>query len=70
MHVTRDMTARTISMDQSKYVKEILVKNNMPYCKPSSFPMEPGFLSGLAHMYSPLLACAAKDVYPSLLGSM
>jgi hypothetical protein len=23
MHITRDMTARTISMDQSKYVKDI-----------------------------------------------
>jgi hypothetical protein len=32
--------------------------------------MEPGFLSCLAYMESPLLTCVAKDVYPSLLGSL
>jgi hypothetical protein len=51
----RDVTARAISMDQSKYVKDILVKPNMSSSKQSSLPMEPGFLSGLAHMESSLL---------------
>jgi hypothetical protein len=37
--------------------------------KPSSLPMDPGFLGGLAHMASPLLTGVAKDAYPSLLGS-
>jgi hypothetical protein len=55
MHTTRDMSARTMSMDQSKCVKDILVKHNMSDCKPSSLPMQPGFLSGLAHIDSPLL---------------
>jgi hypothetical protein len=57
-------------MDQSKYVRDILVKHNMFDCKPSSLPMEPGFLSGLAHIDSPLLTGAAKDAYPSLMGSL
>jgi hypothetical protein len=38
--------------------------------KPSSLPMVPGFLAGLAHMISPPLTGVAKDVYPSLLGSL
>jgi hypothetical protein len=32
--------------------------------------MEPSFLSGLRHIDSPLLTRVAKDVYPSLLGSL
>jgi hypothetical protein len=32
--------------------------------------MDPGFLAGLAHMTSPPLTGVAKDVYPSLLGSL
>jgi hypothetical protein len=55
MDITREMSARTISMDQSKYVKYIMVTHNMHDCKPSPLPMEPGFHSGLAHMDSPLL---------------
>jgi hypothetical protein len=70
MHITRNRSARTMSMDQSKYVKDIMFKHNMSNCKPSSLPMEPGFLSGLAHIDSPLLTGLAKDVYPSLLGSL
>jgi hypothetical protein len=70
MHVTRDRSVRTISMDQSKYVKEILVKHNMSDYKPSSLQMEPDFLSGLTHIDSPLLTGLTKDVYPSLLGSL
>jgi hypothetical protein len=69
-HITRDMTARTISMDQSKNVKDILVKHNMYDCKSSSLPMEPGFLSGIAQMNSSLLTGVAKDVYTSMLGNL
>jgi hypothetical protein len=57
-------------MDRSKYVKDILIKHNMSDCKPSSIPTEPGFLSCLAHIDSPLLTGVAKDVYPSLFGSL
>jgi hypothetical protein len=32
--------------------------------------MDPGFLAGLAHMTSPSLTGAAKDVNPSLMGSL
>jgi hypothetical protein len=41
MHITRDMTARTISMNQTKSMKDILVTHGMTGCKPSSLPMDP-----------------------------
>jgi hypothetical protein len=53
MHITRDRSARTISLDQSKYLRDILAKYGMTDSKPSSLPMNPGFLDGLAHMTSP-----------------
>jgi hypothetical protein len=70
MHITRDRSARTISLDQSKYLRDILAKQGMTDSKPSSLPMDPGFLAGLAHMTSPPLTGMAKDVYSSLLGSL
>jgi hypothetical protein len=68
MDITRDRSARTISQDQSKFLRDILAKYGITDYKPSSLPMDPGFLVGLAHMTSPPLV--AKDVYPSLLGSL
>jgi hypothetical protein len=41
MHITRDRSARTISLDQSKYLRDILAKYGMTYSKPSSLPMDP-----------------------------
>jgi hypothetical protein len=70
MHITRDRSARTISLDQSKYLRESLAKYGMTDAKPSSLPMDPGFLAGLAHMTSRPLTGVAKDVYPSFLGSL
>jgi hypothetical protein len=70
MHITRDRSARTISLDQSKYLRDMLAKYGMTDSKPSSLPMDPGFLAGLAHMTSPPRTGVAKDVYPSLLGSL
>jgi hypothetical protein len=70
MHISRDMFACTISMDQFKYVKDIMVKHNMYDSKPSSLPMGPCFLSVLAHTDSPLLTGGPKDVYPSVPGSL
>jgi hypothetical protein len=70
MHITRNRSARTISLDQSKYLRDILAKYGMTDAKPSSLPLDPGFLAGLAHMTSPPLTGVAKDVYPSLLGSL
>jgi hypothetical protein len=69
MHSTRDRSARTISLDQSKYLRNILAKYGMTDCKPSSLTMDLGFPSGLAPMDSPPLTGVAKDVYTSLLGS-
>jgi hypothetical protein len=63
-HITRNnRSARTISLDHSKYLRDILAKYGMSDCKPLSLPMDPGFLSGLAHMASPSLTGVAKDVY-------
>jgi hypothetical protein len=70
MHITHDRSARTISLDQSKYLRDILAKYGITDSKPSSLPMDPGFLAGLCHMTSPPLTGVAKDVYPSLLGSL
>jgi hypothetical protein len=70
MLITRDRSARTISLNQSKYMRDILAKYGMTDSKPSSLPMDPGFLAGLAHMTSPSLTGVAKDVYPSLMGSL
>jgi hypothetical protein len=70
MHITRDRSARTISLDQSKNLQDILAKYGMSDSKPSSLPMDPGLLAGLAHMTSPSLTCVAMDVYSSLLGSL
>jgi hypothetical protein len=68
MHITREGSVRTISLDQSKYLRDILAKHGMTNCKPLSLPMDHGFLSGLARMDSPPLTGVAKDVYPSLMG--
>jgi hypothetical protein len=70
MHITCDLSARTISLDQSKCMRDILAKYGMADSKPSSLPMEPGFLASIAHMTSPPLTGVAKDVYPSLHGSL
>jgi hypothetical protein len=70
MHITHDRSVRTISLDQSKYQRDILAKYSMTDSKPSSLPMDPGFLARLAHMTPPPLTGVAKDVYPSLKGSL
>jgi hypothetical protein len=70
MYITRDMHARTISLDKSKYLRVILAKHSMTECKPSSLPMDPGFLCGLARMGSSPPARVAKDTYPNLIGIM
>jgi hypothetical protein len=70
MNFTRDRSARTISLDHSKYFHDILAKHNMTYCKLSPLPMDSGFLSGLARMDSRLLTEVAKAVYPNLMGTL
>jgi hypothetical protein len=70
MHITRNRSARTISLDQSKYMRDVLAKYGMTDAKPSSLPMDPGILAGIAHVTSPPLTVVAKDVYPSLPGSL
>jgi hypothetical protein len=38
--------------------------------KTSSMPMDPGFMSGLAHMDSPPLTRVSNDVHPGLLDNL
>jgi hypothetical protein len=66
MHITPGMTACTISKEQSK---NIMVKHSMTDCRPSSLPMDPGFMSGLSHIDSSLVTRVVKDAYHSLMGS-
>jgi hypothetical protein len=48
MHITRDRVARTMNLDQGKYVRELLQKHTMTDCKPSRLPMVPGFLAAMS----------------------
>jgi hypothetical protein len=68
MHITRDRSARTISVDESKYLRDILAKYGMADCKPSSLHMDTCFLFGVAHMDPPSHEWLAST--PSLLGSL
>jgi hypothetical protein len=70
MHITRNRSARTISLDHSKYLRDILTRYGITDSKPSSLPMDPGYLAGVAHITSPILTGVAKDVYPSLPGTL
>jgi hypothetical protein len=71
MHITRDRSARTVSVDLSKYMRDILAKYGMTDSKSSFLPMDPGFLAGLARMASsPPLTGVAKNIYPGLLGNL
>jgi hypothetical protein len=65
IHITRDRSACTISLDQSNYLRDMLAKHGMSNNKPSSLPVDLDFMSGLAHMDSPPLTGVAKDVYPA-----
>jgi hypothetical protein len=70
MHITRDTSARTMSMDQSKYLRDILDKHGMADSKPLPLPMIPGYVFGLARIDSPPLKGVAKEIYPRLLGNL
>jgi hypothetical protein len=70
MHITRDRAARTISLDQGKYVRELLEKHDMVDNKPSCLPMDPGFLAPISKQTAVPLTGTDRDVYPSMLGSL
>jgi hypothetical protein len=70
MHITTDRAARTISLDQGKYVRELLDKHDMVDCKPSCMPMDPGFLAAISKQTPVPLTGTDRDIYPSLLGSL
>jgi hypothetical protein len=70
MHITRDCSARTILLDQSKYLRDILAKYGMTDSKPSSLSFGPRLPRRIrAHDLTPLTG-VAKDVYPSFWGSL
>jgi hypothetical protein len=64
MHITRDRSARIISLDQSKYLRDILATYGMTDSKPLSLPMDPGFIAGLGHMPPPLYPGWQRTSYP------
>jgi hypothetical protein len=70
MHIIRDRAARTISLDQGKYVRELLDTHDMVDCKPSCLPMDPSFLAAIAKQTPVPLTDTDRDIYPSLLGSL
>jgi hypothetical protein len=70
MHITMDRAARTISLDQGKYVRELLDKHGMVDCKPSCLPMDPGSLAAISKQTHVPLTGTDRDIYPSLLGSL
>jgi hypothetical protein len=70
MHITRNRAARTISLDQGKYVRELFDKHDMMDCKPSCLPMDPGFLAAIAKQTPVPLTGTDRDIYPSMLGSL
>jgi hypothetical protein len=70
MHITRDRAARTISLDQGKYVRELLDKHDMVDCKPPCMPMDPCFLAAISKQTPVPLTGTDRDIYPSLVGSL
>jgi hypothetical protein len=42
INITRYMSARTISLDRSKCLRDIIDKHGMTDCKPTPLPMDPG----------------------------
>jgi hypothetical protein len=70
MHITRDRTTRTISLDQSKYVRELLEKHDMVDCEPSCLPMDHGFLVVVSKPTHVPLTGTDRDIYRSLFGSL
>jgi hypothetical protein len=69
MHITRDMSARTFSLDHSKYARDIMATHGMTGYKPSQPPKDPASCPA-SRMDSPPLTGAAKNIYPSLLGNI
>jgi hypothetical protein len=70
MHITRDRTARTISINQSQYLADVLDKHGMTDCSPSTMLMDPSFLATVGQATPIPLVGLARDVYPSLLGCL
>jgi hypothetical protein len=70
MHITRDRTARAISINLSQYLAHVLDKHGMTDCSPSALPMDPSFLATVGKATLVPLASRARDVYPILLGSL
>jgi hypothetical protein len=70
MHFIWNCYARTITLDQGKYVRELLDKHYMTDCKPSCLPMDHRFLATISKMIPVPLTGKELEIYPSLLGSL
>jgi hypothetical protein len=70
IHITRGRFVRTISLDNGKYVRELLGKHDMSDCKPSCLPMDLCLLADISKQTPVPLICKELDIYPTLLGSL
>jgi hypothetical protein len=70
MHIPGDRTARTISFDQGKHVRELLEKHDITNYKPSCMPMDQGFLAAISKQTHVPLTETNLEIYPSVLGSL
>jgi hypothetical protein len=70
MHITRDRVVRTVSIDDSLYIYDMLDHYGMIDCSPSTLPMDHDFLSGIAATPLTPFTGHARDIYSSLLGSL
>jgi hypothetical protein len=66
MQITRDKSTRTISLDQSKCLKDILAKHGLTDCKSSSLAKDPGFMSRLMGSLDYAAVCTRPDVSTTL----
>jgi hypothetical protein len=70
MHITRDRTARTVSLDLGKYVHELPEKHDITSYKPSCMPMDPGLFAAISKRPLVPLTGTKLEIYPSVLGSL
>jgi transposase InsO family protein len=67
INITRDRANRSLSLDQTNYVKELLITYKMTGCKPKAVPMDPGLRLSLKDD-QPL--SLTNCPYGSLVGSL
>jgi hypothetical protein len=70
MLITRDMSARTMSINQLQYLVDMLDKHGMADFSPSVLPMDPSFLATVDTVTLVPLTGTSLEAYIVLLGSL